>query len=306
MRYTRALLLPVVVATLAVACGERPDPATTDPAVTTPSTPTGGSPSPTSPGPSSPTAGSTPPSPAATTAPTLVSLELWMTRNDELHLLHGSTAAEDEALDAALEALVLGPPRQPGPGVSSAIPPGTEILDVVQSDGLATVDLSSDFERVGGDRARILAFAQIVYTATQFESVERVTVTVDGAAVDAPDETGRSIDRALERDDYDELLPPIVVEEPVRGGAYESPISVAGTANVFEATVSIRILAEDGSVLAETFTTATCGTGCRGDFATEVKFRVEEAQSGVVEVFEDSPETGEPLNLVSIPVTLVP
>jgi hypothetical protein len=81
---------------------------------------------------------------------------------------------------------------------------------------------------------------------------------------------------------------------------------VSGTANVFEATVSLRILNARGKEIARTFTTATCGTGCRGDYSVSVSYRVDREQAGVIEVFESSAEDGRPINVVRIPVTLTP
>jgi immunoglobulin-like protein involved in spore germination len=100
--------------------------------------------------------------------------------------------------------------------------------------------------------------------------------------------------------------PPIVVRAPVAGDEVGSPVTVAGSADVFEATVSIRILDASGQELAATFTTATCGTGCRGRYSEEVFFFTEDRQDGTIEVFESSAEDGSPLNVVRIPVVLVP
>jgi hypothetical protein len=85
-----------------------------------------------------------------------------------------------------------------------------------------------------------------------------------------------------------------------------SPVTVAGTADVVEGTVSIRILDAKGQELAATFATATCGTGCRGRYSGEVFFFTEERQDGTIEVFESSAADGSPLNLVRVPVVLVP
>jgi hypothetical protein len=99
--------------------------------------------------------------------------------------------------------------------------------------------------------------------------------------------------------------PAIVVERPSPGEEVASPVRISGTADVFEATVYVRIVGEDGNELAATFTTATCGSGCRGDFSTELFFFVERTQDGTIEVFESSAEDGSPINLVSVPVVLV-
>lgn len=99
---------------------------------------------------------------------------------------------------------------------------------------------------------------------------------------------------------------PIVVTTPRPQDVVTSPVTIAGTADVFEAVVSIRIIDTIGNVVAETTTMATCGTGCRGDFSTEVAFAVAEEQPGEIVVYEVSAKDGRPINEVRIPVTLVP
>ncbi len=98
----------------------------------------------------------------------------------------------------------------------------------------------------------------------------------------------------------------ITLESPVAGAAVTSPVKISGTADVFEATVSIRILDAGGNEIARTFTTATCGTGCRGDYKQSVEFQVDAEQEGTIEVFEESAEDGSAINVVSVRVTLVP
>ncbi|HEV8420131.1 MAG TPA: Gmad2 immunoglobulin-like domain-containing protein [Actinomycetota bacterium] len=70
--------------------------------------------------------------------------------------------------------------------------------------------------------------------------------------------------------------------------------------------MSLRILDENGKEIAHTFTTATCGTGCRGDYSVSVPFNVDHEQRGTIEVFESSAQDGSAINVVAIPVTLLP
>ena len=100
-------------------------------------------------------------------------------------------------------------------------------------------------------------------------------------------------------------LPAIVVESPSAGERVRSPVTVSGTADVFEANVTVRIAA-GGEELAHTFTTATCGTGCRGDFSVAVVFKVEREKPGTIVVHDDAADTGRPPHEVRIPVTLAP
>jgi hypothetical protein len=99
--------------------------------------------------------------------------------------------------------------------------------------------------------------------------------------------------------------PAIVVEQPAPGDEVASPVRISGTADVFEATVYVRILGADGHELAARFTTATCGSGCRGDFSTKLSFFAKRTQDGTIEVFESSAEDGSPINVVTIPVVLL-
>lgn len=98
----------------------------------------------------------------------------------------------------------------------------------------------------------------------------------------------------------------IVVESPEPGTSVSSPITISGTADVFEATVSIRILDAAGNEVGGTFTTATCGSGCRGDFRESVSFEIDSEQTGTIEVFEESAEDGSAINVVTLEVTLAP
>ena len=98
---------------------------------------------------------------------------------------------------------------------------------------------------------------------------------------------------------------PIVVERPKPGDEVSSPFEVAGTADVFEANVTVRLLDAAGNEIARGFTTATCGTGCRGEFSTRVIFRVDADQRGTLIVSDDDADgDGKPQHEVRVPVVL--
>jgi immunoglobulin-like protein involved in spore germination len=98
----------------------------------------------------------------------------------------------------------------------------------------------------------------------------------------------------------------IVVAQPSAGDTVTSPVHIAGTADVFEAVVSIQILTGNGTAIADTTTNATCGSGCRGTYEASVPFSVANQQAGTILVFEKSAKDGSPINVVRIPVTLEP
>lgn len=99
---------------------------------------------------------------------------------------------------------------------------------------------------------------------------------------------------------------PIVVDTPQEGEEITSPLVLSGSADVFEANVSYRVVTSTGDVLKRGFTTASCGSGCRGTFSVTIPFDVDEPTAATIEVFEESAEDGKPLHQVEIEVTLVP
>jgi hypothetical protein len=231
-------------------------------------------------------------------------LEVWFTEGEGLYRTHATVQATPRLGAAALEVLLRGPQE---PGIGTAIPEGTRLLGLSIDDGVAYVDLSSEFESGGGSLSMTIRLAQVVYTLTQFPTVEGVRFELDGRPVDVFSGEGIVLDHPVSRADYEQLMPVIVVESPARGERVSSPVTVSGNANVFEANVTVVILDEAGNELARTFTTATCGTGCRGDFSVAVPFEVDEAQAGTILVHDDDAAgTGTPPHQVRIPVVLAP
>jgi hypothetical protein len=91
----------------------------------------------------------------------------------------------------------------------------------------------------------------------------------------------------------------IAVAAPVGGQQVGSTVELVGCANVYEATVRYRLVGSGGSV--DSFTTATCGTGCVGEFRETISVP---AGSGplTLEVFWDSPKDGSEQDKVTIPL----
>ncbi|HWL64650.1 MAG TPA: Gmad2 immunoglobulin-like domain-containing protein [Actinomycetota bacterium] len=99
---------------------------------------------------------------------------------------------------------------------------------------------------------------------------------------------------------------PIEVTSPAQGDEVTSPLIVTGTANVFEATVSYQLVDGSGNEITKGFTTASCGTGCRGDYSKKIRFTVDEPTEATLEVFESSAEDGTALHVVRVSLTLLP
>jgi len=256
--------------------------------------------------------GGTPISPAPTGAGTpspstaeTMTYEVWFTYEGSLSVTPRTEPFTPAVGTAALEALLDGPTTEERrAGLGSTINPGTELLGLSIEDRIASVRLNDAFTAEETPAIAVGSLAQIVYTITQFDSVDAVVFEVEGQPL--TNFGGYELDGAQRREHFADQLPAILVEAPSIGERVSSPIAISGSADVFEATVSIAILDADGRVIATAFTTATCGTGCRGTYATDVPYEVDARQAGTVRVFESSAMDGSPINVVEIPVTLTP
>jgi hypothetical protein len=235
-------------------------------------------------------------------------VEQWFTKGEQLYLTHTTVESQPAIGKATLEALLAGPPTTADPEVETQIPPDAMLLDLTINGGVAHVNLSQEFETLDDGCAICdeLRLAQVVYTLTQFPTVNNVLFELEGQPIRTFGSHGILLDGPQDRKDFEQDAPPIVVETPYEGEEVASPILMTGTANVFEATVSYRLVDGAGNEIKTGFTTATCGTGCRGRFTERIKFEVSERTEAVLQVFESSAENGEPLHEVDIPLTLLP
>jgi len=234
-----------------------------------------------------------------------IGLQAWFSRNGKLFVTKRTVPATTGIGRAALDRMLTGPSAaEYAAGLRSRIPAGTTVRGVRISAGIATVDLSSSFESAASPSVMPLRIAQVVYTLTQFPTVTGVRFAVNGQGVTVAG--GVPVQSPQTRAMYSGYLPAITVRSPVIGARVTSPVTVSGTADVFEATVSVRIGDSAGHEIARTFTTASCGTGCRGDYSVTVSYSVPRTQPGTIEVFESSAKDGQPVNVQLIPVTLAP
>jgi hypothetical protein len=186
---------------------------------------------------------------------------------------------------AALTALPDGPTaNERDIGFETEVPVDLRVDSLTIADGTATLDLSSG--------TGCPPMAQVVYTLTQFPTVKRVA---GNCLPDGP----------ADRKTFEDVAPAILVEHPAPFEEVESPLRLRGTANTFEATFQITLVDWDGRIIHEQFATATSGTGTRGTFDVTIPFTVDRA-GGAVIVYELSAKDGSKINLIEIPVGLVP
>jgi hypothetical protein len=151
----------------------------------------------------------------------------------------------------------------------------------------AAVSIAGGTAKVALDRATRDQQAEIVYTLTQFSTIERVDVA------------GRA---GLTRHDFASYVPPILVESPAAGAQVPATFHVSGTASVFEATLVVQLV-RDGKVIAKRTVTASEGAPGRGTFDTTLH-----ATPGDVTVsaFAPSAADGRPQHEVDVSVTVTP
>src|SRR5215472_5065670 len=196
------------------------------------------------------------PATSAPGSPGEIGLQVWFTRHGKLFVTERTVPATTSVGVAAMDRLLTGPSAaEYAAAVRSQIPSGTTLLGLRISSGTATADLSSSFESAASASTMPLRIAQMVYTLTQFPTVSSVRFEINGQGVTVVG--GVPVQSPQTRAMYGGYLPAITVRSPVIGEQVTSPVTVSGTADVFEATVSVRVLDSAGNELARTFTNAS-------------------------------------------------
>lgn len=119
-------------------------------------------------------------------------VELWYALNTDAGIGAITVAVQRRIPDtpalaaATLRAWIKGPTcSEREAGVGSSIPRGTRLLGISISQGTATIDLSSEFERTGlGTLYEGLLLEQLTWTITQFPTVERALLKIEGGFKD--------------------------------------------------------------------------------------------------------------------------
>jgi len=207
---------------------------------------------------------------------------------------------------AAMAALLEGPNATESGAMSSAIPAKTKLLGLTIKDGVATVDLSSEFESGAGSASATIRLGQVVYTLTQFPTVKSVVFQVDGRTVTVFGSEGIVLDGPVGRADYINLLPALFVDRPAYGAALGNPGRITGSAQgVFEATFRVTLIDAAGRTIADEQAMAACWCES-GAFDTTVRYDVTKAQWGTLRVWAGSAKDGSPVAVREYPVWLSP
>ena len=216
-----------------------------------------------------------------TTAPETTKLRVYFLLNGKVQPVAREVPKTQAVAQAALDELAAGTTAGEGDlGLTSDA--SFDISGVTIENGIATLDGEVPTSRTGR--------AQVVYTLTQFPTVQHVEI--DG--------------KHYARADFEDETPGILVESPLAFETVSNPIHATGTANTFEATFNYEVVDPAGKVVDKNFVTATSGTGTRGTFDFTTKPYTGKAGEGALVVFEVSAKDGSRTKEVRIPVQLEP
>ena len=246
--------------------------------------------------------------PTSTVAPTMVDVKVYFLRGERLAISHRQVAGP-AVLRGALTAALAGPTTdERAAGIHTEIPPGTTLRDVSLADGQAIVDLTGDYESGGGSLSMTARLAQVIFTATQFDNVDRVLFWLDGGPVQFFGGEGITLDEPQARMHVDRAFTGgIIVDTPLPGATVRSPFLVTGEGDLFEGDSALWVW-RDGEVIAGPFLVRAGAWGMWDDFEMEVTLDV---PPGPIELIVDDgngctpgdPECGEP-NPAIVPLTL--
>jgi spore germination protein GerM len=218
-------------------------------------------------------------------------------------------------VQAALDSLFGGPSplEDDAARITTAIPESATLVALNPDDpheGVVSVDVSGGIGAAGSRQAMRARLAQLVYTVTRVPGVTAMHLLVDGRAVTQLG--GEPVADRLTRDDFLDFLPAIFVDSPAWGGEVLSPINhddapayivdATGRANVFEARLHAGLFRPDGTVIDQGSFTASCGTGCWGDF--EFVALTNDPGDVILRVWTASARDSSPENVREYPLTL--
>jgi len=154
--------------------------------------------------------------------------------------------------DTVRESLYGLTPSEKELGITNAIPSGTDLISVVVEGGVATVDLTSEFDDGGGTFSIRARLAQLVYTVTAYDpGITGVRLQLDGEPVETFSGEGLVLDDPMTREGFEDFLPGILIESPGFDSWVRPPLTITGVAAAFEGVFQLEILDAEGSVVAD-------------------------------------------------------
>jgi Sporulation and spore germination/Immunoglobulin-like domain of bacterial spore germination len=233
-----------------------------------------------------------------------MTLDVWLERGaGKLWLTKRTVPRTPGVAAAAVRLLFAGPnAAERAAGVTTAVPAGSRLRGISISNGTATIDVSRAFAVAAPATTIRMRLAELTYTATQFPTVKRVRLEVAGAVVHSI--AGAPVPQPAARRDFLRRLPAILVSRPAIGTHVPATVTVAGSADVFEAALTVRVINDRGRLLARRRILASCGTGCRGRYSVAIPYTVIRSQPGTIVIFDSGGGPVAHPHVVRVPVRL--
>lgn len=232
--------------------------------------------------------------PAETDAEAAVAITPYFMRDGRIGAGHQRVVQGPAVARASIEALLEGPDEiDELAGLNTAVVKGVTLMSLEIADGVATVGFNRAFE-TADTRPQV---AQVVFTLTQFATVDKVQFLIDG------EPNGATGVMAMGRDDLERIAPAVLVESPTPGSSLPASFEMIGTANTFEANVPWAVEDTEGNTIAQGFATAESGSGTRGAFRIAVSLDNYSGPATVLTWMENM-DTGAREQLVRIPVEI--
>lgn len=234
-------------------------------------------------------------------APT-TQVSIYLMHNGKVAPAHRGASSTTPARDAILALIAAPTAAEFADGLRTDVPPTTRLLGLVIDNGVATVDLSSEFT-AGSSDSLARRSAQVVYTLTQFTSARTVALHVNGKVVASLG--GVALAQPVGRAAFERWTPAILIESPADGDTVSSPLHVWGTANTFEAVFHLSLVSDGGTTLLDQVVHASSGTGTRGSFDVTLRFSGGGSGGADLSGYEISMRDGTPVNVATTHVVLV-
>lgn len=188
-------------------------------------------------------------------------------------------------------------------GFDSAIPEDSSVDSLTMDGSTAVVDLSSEFETGGGTFSMMARLAQLTFTLTRVDGIDDVLLVEDGDPVTVFSSEGLVLDGPMVREDFEDLVPGILVDFPAAGETVPSDFDISGVAAAFEGVFQMEVLEGNTVLFAPDFVSTGQGMGF-GLFAVEATTGAAAGANLTIRVWESSAEDGSVISERFVPVTV--
>jgi len=147
--------------------------------------------------------------PTSDPQPTTMTVRLYFGYEDRVMAVERTVPYSQAVAKTAMTELLKGPSAAELKGLAlhTQIPNGTTLKSITITNGIAKVDLSNQFDDGGGTLSVTMRLAQVVYTLTQYGTIDAVEFWMDGKKVEVFSGEGLMLDEPQTPEDYYKLIP---------------------------------------------------------------------------------------------------